>query len=222
MIFYVIILEINLNAFLLLQHGINSYKVSLIHSAYKAAIKKYPGFQNTFKEPPIVAYRRPKNLMSQLAKRRYTNKVTPENIKESKTFISNCFNKSETITNTLWKRQAKIQGGSPTDRSVIYAATYDKCQLMYLGQTQDALNCRFNRHKSDILCYPNQCELPKHFHYGDCSFETDLSVSILEKVKGFLQKYKVDQWIICFNTIYLHGLNMHLSDFGLQYLSLFK
>ena len=59
----------------------------VIHSAYKAVIKKYPGFQNTFKESPIVVYRKPKNLMSLLAKRRYTNKVTPENIpiKESKT-----------------------------------------------------------------------------------------------------------------------------------------
>ena len=115
--------------------------------------------------------------MSHLAKCRHTNKVTPENIpiKESKTFISNCFNKSETITNTLLKQSAKIQGGSPTDRSVIYAATYKKCQLMYVRQTGDALNCRFNRHRSDILCYPNRCELPKHFRYGHCSFETDLS-----------------------------------------------
>ena len=78
----------------------------VIHSACKVVIKKYPGFQNTFKEPPIVAYWRPKNLMSHLGKHRYTNKVTPENIpiKESITFISNCFNKSETITNTLSKR----------------------------------------------------------------------------------------------------------------------
>ena len=164
----------------------------VIHSAYKAVIKKYPGFQNTFKELP--AYRRPKNLMSHLAKSRYTSKVTPENIpkRESETFIRNCFNKSETITNTLPKRSAKIQGGSPTDRSVIYAATCKKCQLMYIGQTGDAINCRFNRHCSDILCYPNQCELPKHFRYGDCSIQTDLSVSILEKVKGseYLQNTK--------------------------------
>ena len=48
---------------------------------------------------------------------RYTKKVSPENIprKESKTFICNCVNKSETITNTLSKISAKIQGGSPTD-----------------------------------------------------------------------------------------------------------
>ena len=159
--------------------------------------EKYPGFRNTFKEPPIVAYRRPKNLMSHLAKRRYANKVSQEYIskKESKTFISNCFNTSETITNILLKRSAKIQGGSPTDRSVIYVATCKKCQLMYTGQTGDDLNCRFKRHRSDILCFPNRCELPKHFRYGDCSFETDLAVSVLEKVKGseYLRKYKEDQ-----------------------------
>ena len=62
---------------------------------------------------------------------RYTKKVSPENIpkKESKTLISNCVNKSETITNTLSKISAKIQGGSPTDRNII----------------GDAVNRRFNR-----------------------------------------------------------------------------
>ena len=106
----------------------------VIHSAFKAV------------------NRRPKNQMSYLAKCRFTNKVTPENIpiKESKTFISNCFNKSGNITNTLPKRSAKIQDGSPTDQSVIYAATCKKCQLMYVGQTKYARKCRFNRHRSDI------------------------------------------------------------------------
>ena len=87
--------------------------------------------------------------MSHLAKRRYTNKVSFECIpkEESKTFISNCFNKSETITNTLLKRSAKIHGGSPTDQSVVYAATCKKCQLMHIGQTGDALNCIFNRNR---------------------------------------------------------------------------
>ena len=77
----------------------------LIHSAYKAVIKEYPSFQNTFKEPTVAAYLRLKNLILHLAKRRYISKVTSENItkKESKTFISNCFNKSETVTNTLLK-----------------------------------------------------------------------------------------------------------------------
>ena len=97
-------------------------------------------------------------------------------------------------------------------------------KLMYIGQTGDVLNCRFNRHRSDIFCYPNRCELPKHFHYRDCSFETDLSVFILEKVKGseYLHKYKEDQWIIRLDTLYPYGLSMHISDFGLLYSSFFK
>ena len=55
---------------------------------------------------------------------------------------------------------------------------------MYIGQRGDALNYRFNRHRPDILSYPNRCERPQHFCYCDCSFETDPSVPILEKVKG--------------------------------------
>ena len=71
-----------------------------IHSAYKALIKKYPGFQNTFKELPIVAYRMSKNLMSHLAKCRYTNKVSPEYIpkKESKTSAIVLTNQKPSLT----------------------------------------------------------------------------------------------------------------------------
>ena len=94
---------------------------------------------------------------------------------------------------------------------------------MYIGQTGDALNCRFNRHRLDILCYLNWCELPKHFHHDECSFEKDLPMFILEKVKGsqYQIKYK-DQWNVHLDTIYPNGLNIHISDFGLLYSSLLK
>ena len=42
---------------------------------------------------------------------------------------------------------------------------------MYIGQTGDVT--------VDLI------ELPKHFHYVDCSFETDLPLSILEKVQEY-------------------------------------
>ena len=95
---------------------------------------------------------------------------------------------------------------------------------MYIGPIRDALNRRFNIHRSDILCYPNPFELQEHFRYGDCSFETELSVYIFEKVKRseYLQKYKKDKWITHLDTIYPNGLNIHISHFGLLYSSLFK
>ena len=46
----------------------------------------------------------------------------------------------------------------------------------------------------------------------------------LRKLKdlNFYKKYKEDQWIIRLDTTYPNGLNMHLSDFRLLYLPLFK
>ena len=67
-----------------------------------------------------------------------------------------------------------------------------------IGQKGDRLNNRFNRHRSDIRWYPDRCELSKHFSSNDYDFEKDLTISILEKVKGSEAKrqYKEDQWII--------------------------
>ena len=61
---------------------------------------------------------------------------------------------------------------------------YIKHKLIDIGQTRDQLNNCFNRHRSDISCYPECCELSKHFNSNDCDFEKDLKILILEKVKG--------------------------------------
>ena len=99
-----------------------------------------------------------------------------------------------------------------------------KHKLIYIEQTGDQLNNHFNRHRSDIRCYPDRSELSKHFNNNDCNFEKDLKISILEKVKDSEAKrqYKEDQWMIQLGTSYLNGLNVHLSDFGCLYQLLFK
>ena len=95
---------------------------------------------------------------------------------------------------------------------------------MYIGQKGNQLNNCFNRHRSDIRCFPDHYELSTHFNSNDCDFEKDLKISILEKVKGSEAKtqYKEDQWIICLDTSYQNGLNVHLSDFVCLYQLLFK
>ena len=128
------------------------------------------------------------------------------------------------ITNQISKWTCAIEDGKPTDKSVIYAAECTKHKLIYTGQIGDELKNCFNRHRSDKRCYPDHCELSKHFHSNDCNFEKDLKISILEKVKDSEAKrqYKEDQWIIQLHTSYLNGLNVHLSDFGCLYQLLFK
>ena len=48
---------------------------------------------------------------------------------------------------------------------------YETQTNIYIRQTGDQLNSRFNRHRSDIRCYPDYCE-------------KDLKISILKKAKG--------------------------------------
>ena len=132
--------------------------------------------------------------------------------------INRCRKILTTITDQMSKGTCAIKGAKPRDKSVAYVVECTKHKLIYIGQTGDQINNRFNRHRSDIRCYPD-CELSKHFNNNDCDFEKDLKISILEKVKTSEAKrqYKEDQWIIRLDTSYPNGLNVHLSDFGCLY-----
>ena len=55
-------------------------------------------------------------------------------------------NKTNTVTNLKSNRSAKVHGGSPLDKGVVYAAECTKCNLIYVGQTGDSLSNPFNRH----------------------------------------------------------------------------
>ena len=133
-------------------------------------------------------------------------------------------NKTNIIINNKSKQQSGIDGGSPTNKGVIYAARCTKHDIIYIGQTGDPLNHRFNRHRSDTTLYPDRCELPKHFSNNTCDFNKDLEISILENVKGSApsREYKEDQWIMRLDTCQPNGLNVHISDFGSLYSLLIK
>ena len=80
--------------------------------------------------------------MSHLSKSRYTNKIIPENIpNKNQKLLSAIVLTDQKPSLTLYQkeRSAKIQGGSPADRSLVHAATCNKCELMYIGQIRDAL-----------------------------------------------------------------------------------
>ena len=129
-----------------------------------------------------------------------------------------------TITSQISKPTCTIEGGKPIDKSVVYAAECTIHKLIYIEQTGDQLNNRFNKHRSDIKCCPDCRELSKHCNSNDCEFEKVLKVSILEKLKGSKDKrqYKEDQWIIQLDTSYPNGLNVDFSDFGCLYQLFFK
>ena len=68
--------------------------------------------------------------------------------------INRCMNPLTTITNQISKQTFPIERGKPTDKSAVYAAECTKHKLIYIGQTGDQLNNRFNR-LDLILNYQN-------------------------------------------------------------------
>ena len=111
-----------------------------------------------------------------------------------------------------------------TNRQKCYLRSRMKHKLIYTEQTGDQFNNCFNRHRSDIRCSLDHCELLRRFRSNDCDFEKELKISILGKVKGSEVKGqdKEDQWIIRLGTSYSNNINVHFSDFGCIYQLLFK
>ena len=99
-----------------------------------------------------------------------------------------------------------------------------KHKLIYTEQTGDQFNSCFNRHRSDIRCSLDHCELLRPFRSNDCDFEKELKITILGKVKGseVKEQDKEDQWIIRLDTSYSNNINVHFPDFGCIYQLLFK
>mgnify|MGYP001796548552 CR=1 FL=1 len=203
-------------------------------SAYKCMIENFPEMKAKYPELPLVSYRRPRNIKSFLCKAIHWKSLDSENDNSSdksseptpsRSLISKNMSPTKTVTNKLSERSCKIQGGQHSDSNLIYSAECLKHNMIYVGQTGDTLSNRFNRHRSDINCYPERCELPRHFSKSsDCSFDDDLQISVLEKIKGPVSSrlYKEDIWITRLNTLNPMGLNSSTSEFGTIYNSLFN
>ena len=158
-----------------------------------------------------MAYRRAKSIGDRVIRANHWGKMrtAPELPKRTRSLIDQNINKTGFIQNPQNQRTARIPRGSATDSNVIYAAKCKRHQLLYIGMTGGALNTRFSGHRSDIVNYPERCELPKHFKEGGCNFTTDLEVSILEHVRGgaATRLLKEDKWIRRLDTMSPNSLN---------------
>ena len=197
----------------------------ILHHHYNRIANNNPSFKDTFPLPPIIAYRRAKNISDKIIRANHwgTPKVK-KTTRKTKSMIDNNMNTSSIITNPQNQRSSTIPTGSPADTNIIYAAKCKKHQLIYIGMTGGVLSTRFTGHRSDIKHRPNRCEqLPQHFNQNGCNFNTDLEVSVLEYIKGGVaaRLYKEDKWIKRLDTISPNGLNERSSEFASVHRSLF-
>ena len=191
---------------------------------------EHPQLKSTFPEPPIVAFRKNKTIRDSLVRARIGTESPPSPKQHTtqqglSTKLHGSMSSSSTLTNAQSNISVIVKPGSAIEKNVIYAAECNKCNLLYIGQTSQQLNERFNGHRSDILNHPTRCELPQHFHDNACSFDNDLQVYILQRnVNGsrLTREAQEDRWIMRLNTLAPNGMNAKCSDYGTIYKIIFK
>ena len=85
------------------------------------------------------------------------------------------------ITNKLSHKSCYTSGGKCSTTDTIYAAECTRHSMIYVFQSSQKLNSRFNGHRSDVKVKPKACELSQHFHNNkECSIDRDIKVYILQ------------------------------------------
>ena len=190
---------------------------SIIHKHFHI-LQSSERLKEIFKEPPIVAFRKPKSL-KQFLVRAKVNKESEvsSNDKTSlgcfKLHNKNCKlcqrlvqsdNFSSSVTGRTYKIKDEINCKS---KGVIYLITCGDCHKQYIGETGTAFSTRHYGHRSDILKKPN-LPLSKHFLQGTCSFD-NISIIGFEIHKGNSRSRKQREgwWQHQLRTIQPLGIN---------------
>ena len=136
----------------------------VIHNCFQRASSN-EDFVKIFPKPPLVSFRKTSNLKDQLVRANHHKimKEKPAAHARSRSEIDHQMNDTGVITNRVSGRTCKIAGGASNTVGCIYAAECTKHGLMYVGETGNALNTRFNGHRSDTKLRSDRCELDAHF-----------------------------------------------------------
>ena len=184
----------------------------ILQENYRRVVQSYPDFQAVFPHPPMVAFRRQRNLADRIVKSKHWRE--PHKKKPSAAFISANLCTDE-LSNPVTGQSFKTLNCSTSTRNVVYATKCKQCSKLYVGSTGQQLNQRFNGHRSDITCHPDRCELPHHFAASElCNFQ-DLQIHVLEKVSGDRSHrlHREEIWTQKLDAFEPVGLNKQHTEF---------
>ena len=160
-------------------HKLSGFQTSL-HYHYKEMINNFPNLKSVFPEPPILSYRHNQNLRN-LPVRSSINRPPPcqtasnsSPCQKSRCKLCRSMSKSNSILNTQSGKTCYTSAGQCTTTDTICAAECTQHKLIYVGQSSQKLNMRFNGHRSDANGKPKSCELAQHFRGShECDIKKD-------------------------------------------------
>ena len=167
-----------------------------------------------FKAPPIVAFRRDRNLGDILVHGKH-NKIFKTREENTDTFCSpKCQICPRILTDNIVKGtdqpdiRIKSHNGCETWNAV-YGIKCERCErVVYVGETERTVSERLKEHLADVRHSRNKA-VAEHFNQRDHSI-SDFKIVILEKCTDpsrYFRKIRELFWIERLNTVMPAGLN---------------
>ena len=171
--------------------------------------------QKALPTPPLVAFRRPRNLRDLLVHARITTPAPPPGTGSSPCNYRRCKCCAEIVTCNSFS--SKSTGRTYNIRSevtcrssnLVYLISCKKCGLQYIGETQQPLHVRMNGHRSDIRTRKTEKPIAAHFCQPDHRLE-DLEVRGIEKIHHGdtnRRRERESYWIFTLKTLAPEGMN---------------
>ena len=186
-----------------------------------------PNLAEIFQSPPILAFRRNKNLRDIIdtkliengkVKRTFTNKIqgkcTPclannrtlccKQVVHTTTFRSNQTNRIFQIYHNL----------NCKSKYVIYLLECTKCKIQYVGKAETEFNIRLHNHRKDVW-KPDAIPASRHFSNKSHNFNTRAKFILIEQIrhidtdirKRIRLKQRENFWTLTLKTLTPKGLN---------------
>lgn len=191
-----------------------------------------PDINDHFKEPPIMAYRRCRNLKDILGSKIIeNNRVVRRPLTPAVGKCTPCMSKTgnlccKQIANTSSFRSASngktfriFHHVNCKSTFVIYIMECSRCKLQYIGKSEFPMNIRINNHRKDAH-RPDGLPASQHFNKAGHDFNEHATFTIIEQLKNTdapkkekrnTLERREDLWIIKLQTLKPLGLNQELN-----------
>ena len=190
-------------------HNIPALKILLRHFSILASD---PLTKEAFPEPPLVAFRRDRNLRDTLVHSHLRPAGPPSGTSPCHRPCLTCPFVFRTSSIRFPKSVFHIHHSfSCVSRNVVYVIACKRCNLMYIGETGRFLATRFAEHLRDIRNYGSS---PVALHFNSNSHRGALDIQVTGLVSchsGDRQRFSLENRLILnLGTLKPHGINDQL------------
>ena len=173
---------------------------------HQATLHKSERMREVFDKPPLLAFRRDKNLCDVLVHRK-TDKILGQKGENCAFDVCESIIK-DTISDTKGEKfYSVVKDATCKDRNLIYALICNRCaKTVYVGETVRTLKERTTEHRRDI-----DKPIMRHFRAHE---EKYLSVAILTRTSGENKIFRLiceENWIKTLETAFPRGYNVKIN-----------